>query len=170
MRRILMWNIVTLDGFFEGARPWDLSFTELVWGEQLIQLSIEQLDGADALLFGRATYEGMADYWRTAKGEIAERMNAIEKVVVSNTLASADWNNSRIARGDGADVAEALKAREGKDILVFGSAILSDALTRRGLIDEYRIGVAPTLLGSGRRLFSAETQRNLKLLGATTTT
>jgi dihydrofolate reductase len=170
MRRILMWNLVTLDGCFEGAKPWDLDFHELVWGEQLQRLSTEQLDGADTLLFGRVTYEGMAAYWPNAKGEgeITRRMNGIEKVVVSNTLTSADWNNSRIVRD--VDAVADLKAGEGKDILVFGSAILSDALTRRGLIDEYRIGIAPTLLGTGRRLFTDETQQKLKLLGATTTT
>jgi dihydrofolate reductase len=170
MRRILMWNLVTLDGCFEGAKPWDLDFHELVWGEQLQRLSTEQLDGADTLLFGRVTYEGMAAYWPDAKGEgeITKRMNGIEKVVVSNTLTSADWNNSRIVRD--VDAVADLKAGEGKDILVFGSAILSDALTRRGLIDEYRIGIAPTLLGTGRRLFTDETQQKLKLLGATTTT
>ena len=171
MRRLLMWNIMTLDGFFEGAQPWDLGFHELVWGEELQRFSTEQLDGADTLLFGRVTYEGMAAYWPNAKGEggITGRMNAIEKVVVSNTLASADWNNSHIMRGDGADAAEALKARDGKDILIFGSAILAEALTRRGLIDEYRIGVVPTLLGTGRRLFNDETPHGLKLLDAATT-
>jgi dihydrofolate reductase len=170
MRRLLMWNLVTLDGYFEGSKPWDLSFHELVWGKQLEQLSTEQLDGADTLLFGRVTYEGMAAYWPDAKGEggITGRMNGIEKVVVSTTLTSADWNNSRVVRD--VDAVEALKAGEGKDIFVFGSAILSDALTRRGLIDEYRIGIAPTLLGTGRRLFTEETQRTLKLLDVTSTT
>jgi dihydrofolate reductase len=171
MRRLLMWNIITLDGFFEGTKPWDLGFHELVWGEELQRLSTEQLDGADTLLFGRATYEGMAAYWPDAKGEggITGRMNAIEKVVVSNTLTSADWNNSRIVRGDGADAVADLKATEGRDILIFGSAILSEALTRRRLIDEYRIGVAPTLFGAGRRLFTDETRHDLKLVDAATT-
>ena len=171
MRKVIMWNIITLDGYFEGKANWDLSFHEKVWGKELEQLSREQLDSAGALLFGRVTYEGMAAYWSTAKneGEITPRMNAIQKIVCSNTLASADWNNTRLVTGDAADAVARLKEEPGGDLYLFGSAILSDSLTKRGLIDEYKICVAPTILGEGRPLFAKGTSRPLKLLDSTAT-
>lgn len=169
MRKVIMWNIVTLDGYFEGATPWELDSHAIVWGEELERLSLEQLDGASALLFGRATYEGMAAHWRTATGAIAEGMNAIEKVVFSNTLADVDWSNSRLVRGEAADEVARLRQEPGGDMYIFGSAILCDSLTRRGLIDEYRICIAPLLLGDGRPLFPRGTNRALKLLDARTT-
>ncbi|HYD53283.1 MAG TPA: dihydrofolate reductase family protein [Gemmatimonadaceae bacterium] len=170
MRNVIMWNIISLDGYFEGTKPWDLPFHLVVWGEELERRSIEQLDGADALLFGRATYEGMAAHWPTATGAVAERMNRIEKVVFSNTLDAATWNNSRLVRGEAADEVERLKRSPGKDLLIFGSAILSGALTRRGLIDEYRIGVAPVILGAGRPLFApSEREHRLALMDTSMT-
>ena len=72
MRRLIMWNMITLDGFFEGRKPWDIGWPELGWGEELERLSIEQTSAADMLLFGRATYEGMAAYWPSAKGQTAD--------------------------------------------------------------------------------------------------
>ncbi len=57
MSKLIMWNLVTLDGFFEGAKSWDLDFHQSVWGDELERLSIEQLGSADSLIFGRITYE-----------------------------------------------------------------------------------------------------------------
>src|SRR5512135_1989212 len=102
MSRLIMWNLITLDGYFEGAKPWDLEFHTSVWGDELERLSIEQLDAADRLIFGRATYEGMAAYWQPATGAVAERMNAIPKVVCSRTLDRADWRNTSLVKGDAA--------------------------------------------------------------------
>ena len=67
-----MWNLLPLDGYLEGPTPWDLAFHLAVWGDVLERFSIEQLRAADWLIFGRVTYEGMAAYWRTAQGEVAE--------------------------------------------------------------------------------------------------
>jgi hypothetical protein len=60
MGKLIMWNLLTLDGFFEGSKSWDLDFHLSVWGDELERLSIEQLGSAERLLFGRVTYEGMA--------------------------------------------------------------------------------------------------------------
>jgi dihydrofolate reductase len=153
MRRLLIWNLMTLDGFFEGAQPWNLDFHEYAWGEELEQLSLEQLRAADLLLFGRKTYEGMAAYWAPEEGEIADFMNSMPKIVVSTTLTKADWANTRlVSEAPEAEVAR-LKTLPGKDILVFGSAELCDTLLRAGLVDEYRIGLAPVVLGEGAPLF-----------------
>jgi len=64
-----MWNIITLDGYFEGEKNWDLDFHETIWGQELANLSLQQLYSADFLVFGHKTYEGMTAYWKTAKGE-----------------------------------------------------------------------------------------------------
>jgi dihydrofolate reductase len=146
-----MWNLVTLDGFFEGPTPWDLAFHESVWGDELEHLSVEQLRSADALVFGRRTYEGMAAHWQSQTGEIADLMNAMTKIVFSKTLSRAEWNNTRLVR----DTAEMPRVKQAatKDLFVFGSAELSSAFTARRLIDEYRLCIAPVVLGAGTPLF-----------------
>ena len=153
MRKLIMWNIITLDGYFEGNKSWDLPFHETVWGPELERLSIEQLNSADYLVFGRVTFEGMAAYWKDAEGQIAELMNSIPKIVCSRTLKSADWNNSALVQENVATELTRLKSEGEKDMYVFGSGNLSETLIKEDLFDEYRIGIAPVLLGSGKRLF-----------------
>lgn len=148
-----MWNIMTLDGYFEGDQKWDLSFHDLVWGPELEQFSLEQLHAADYLVFGRVTYEGMADYWSKATGQIADLMNSIPKLVFSRTLTSADWNNSTLIRENASTEISRLKAEGEKDMYLFGSADLAETFINDHLFDEYRIGVAPVILGSGTPLF-----------------
>jgi dihydrofolate reductase len=101
MSKLIVWNIMSLDGYFEGREPWDLATHELVWGEELEQFSKDQLREASVILFGRATYEGMAAYWQKAEGEIADGMNTLPKAVVSTTLTHADWRNTRVLRSVG---------------------------------------------------------------------
>lgn len=153
MRKLIMWNIITLDGYFEGNQNWDLSFMDLVWGQELQTLSIEQLNLADYLVFGRVTYEGMAAHWTKAEGEIADLMNKIPKIVFSKTLQSAEWNNTTLIKENASAEIQRLKEQGGKDMYVFGSAILSETFVNDNLFDEYRIGIAPVILGSGRPLF-----------------
>ncbi len=151
-----MWNLITLDGYFEGAKPWDLAFHQSVWGDELERLSIEQLDAADRLIFGRATYEGMAAYWQAPTDEadgVAKRMNAIPKVVCSRTLQRAEWRNTTLAKGDAVAAVRELKRQGDRLSLVFGSADLSASLVAADLFDEYRICVAPVILGTGKPLF-----------------
>ena len=152
MRRLIMWNMVTLDGYFEGSKPWDIGWHEFAWGEELERLGLEQTGAAGALLFGRATYQGMAEYWPSAKGEVADIMNAIPKIVFSRTLQRADWNNTRLVRDDAVAEVRRLKQEAGKDLMIYGSAKLVASLTRARLIDEYRIGLHPVVLGAGMPL------------------
>lgn len=155
MRKLIMWNLITLDGLFEGPEPWDLKGHEYAWGDELERFSIEQGREVGALVFGRRTYEGMAAHWRTATGEIAEFMNAIPKYVFSRTLKSADWANSTLVNEDAGDAVARLKNEAGKDLFVFGSADLSATLIRDGLFDEYRIGLISVTLGAGKPLFKS---------------
>jgi len=170
MRKLIMWNIITLDGYFEGNQNWDLSFHPTVWGPELEKLSIEQLHAADYLVFGRVTYEGMAAYWSKPEeeGEVADLMNSIPKLVFSRTLKSVDWNNTMLISGDASAEIKKLKAQAGKDMYVFGSANLSETFVNDDLFDEYRIGIAPVILGSGRPLFrKGMARKDLSLTSST---
>lgn len=153
MRRLVVWNLMTLDGYFEGDSKWDLEFHLSVWGDELEQFSLSQAQEIGTLLFGRVTYEGMAAHWQAADGDIAEFMNSVEKVVASSTLEAVDWANSRLLTEDLHSGVEKLKQQNGKDIFVFGSAELVNELLQLGLVDEYRICLVPVLLGSGNPLF-----------------
>lgn len=167
MRKLIMWNLMTLDGFFEGPKSWELDWHEYVWGDELEKLSIEQLKSIGALVFGRVTYEGMASYWSKEKGEIADFMNSLPKVVFSRTLTKAEWNNSRLVKENAAEEIAKLKQQAGKDLYVFGSANLSATFTQHDLFDEYRLGLVPTLLGAGNPLFKTSAERKrLKLVEA----
>jgi len=157
-----MWNLVTLDGFFEGRKSWDIDWHDSVWGEELERFSAEQAKSIGMLLFGRVTYQGMASFWQKEKGEIADFMNRVPKVVFSKTMEKAEWNNSRLVKGSAEEEVAKLKGQPGKDLFIFGSADLSASLTRKGLIDEYRLCLAPVVLGGGNPLFKESPER-LKL-------
>ena len=150
-----MWNVVTLDGYFEGKKAWDLSFHQLVWGDELERFTSEQLESADATIYGKNTYIGMADYWQKETDAKARQINSIKKYVCSTTLEKADWNNTTIIR-DPLEEIPKLKAKDGKDLFVFGSGELSNSLIKAGLYDEYRLCVAPVILGEGKRLFGED--------------
>jgi dihydrofolate reductase len=166
MRKIIMWNLMTLDGYLEGPNR-DIGWHEDVWGEELEQLSIEQGQAAGALLFGRVTYELMAGYWPTAEGEIADFMNGLPKIVVSRTMERADWHDTRLIRENAPEEIARLKREPGKDVFIFGSAALSASLMPHRLIDEFRVCVAPLLLGGGNPLFKDSPERlKLRLLEA----
>jgi len=166
MSRLIMFNMITLDGYFEGDKSWDLGFHDLVWGPELEQLSNEQLHSADRLVFGRVTWEGMAEYWSKATGTTADHMNRLPKVVCSRTLTSADWNHTAIVKDAVAELPE-LKQQGQGNMFVFGSGMLCEALMNANLFDEYRLVVVPVILGKGRRLFNAGvSELPLKLLEA----
>lgn len=167
MRRLVVWNVMTLDGFFEGRNPWDLGFMQTVWGDELEAFSLAQGREIGTLLFGRRTYEGMASYWTKETGPVADMMNALEKAVATRTLGKAAWNNTRLLKGDAVDEVTGLKAEVGKDIYVFGSADLLASLLSFGLVDEYRLCIAPLVLGEGNPLFKPqEAQIKMRLESA----
>lgn len=152
MRKLILFDMVSIDGFFEDANG------TIDWhtvDEEFNDFATEQLDSAGMLLFGRVTYELMASYWPEADDDpdVAARMNRMQKAVVSNTLPDVSWENTELLSGEMAARVRELKARDGGDIFVFGSGKLSDGLLGAGLVDEVRLMVAPVLLGGGRRLF-----------------
>lgn len=168
MRKLIVWNLMTLDGYFEGEKPWDLDFHNLVWGPELQRYSQELGKEGDLLVFGRKTYEGMAAYWPTAENEseIKEYMNGIAKLAVSRTMKEAEWNNTRVV-SDPIFELRKLKQEPGKTIFIFGSAALVDSLLKTGLVDEIRICLVPVILGGGNPLFKPIAEQTpMKLLEA----
>ena len=168
MGKVIVWNLMTLDGCFEGPEPWSLDFHELAWGPELRALSLGFGAKAEALVFGRKTYEGMAAYWPDAdeEGEIKAYMNALPKLVASRTLTEPAWKNSR-ATADIAGELRRLKAATEKELYIFGSGeLIGSLLEEEGVIDEMLIAVAPVILGRGRRLFGDGARVGLTLRSA----
>lgn len=154
MKKLIMWNVITLDGYFEGKQAWDLEFHQSVWGKELQEYVVAQLKTIDVLIFGANTYKGMADYWTNAEGEPeAQYMNDLPKIVCSTTLTTAGWKNTTIVNDA---VSELQKRKQEGDgtMFVFGSGMLSESLMKANLFDEYRLCIAPVFLGNGRRLFN----------------
>jgi dihydrofolate reductase len=164
MRKLIMWNVVTLDGYFEGEKAWDLDFHQTVWGDELEKFTTEQLNTADMVIYGTKTYIGMADYWTKETDAKAKQMNDVPKAVCSRTLKNADWNNTTIVKDAVAEIPKLKQDGDG-NMLVFGSGELSASLMKANLFDEYRLCVAPVFLGKGRLLFKEGIpHQKLKLL------
>jgi dihydrofolate reductase len=169
MPKLYSFNMVTLDGFFEGPEPWSIDWHN-AGDQEFNDFAMEQLNTLGTLIFGRATYQGMAGYWTSPEAlendpVVAGAMNSLPKIVISRTLESADWNNTRLVRDHITDEITRLKAQPGKDLAVFGSANLMSTLMKLNLIDEHRVMINPVLLGRGTPLFQGVDARlNLKLV------
>ncbi len=155
MVKLIVFNMISLDGFFEGPNH------ELDWhvtDEEFDLFAIEQLRLVGTILFGRKTYEMMADFWPSdfAKKEdpiVAELMNSLPKIVFSRTLKSADWENTKLVKENIIDEIRKLKETAEMDLILLGSADLMNFLIKENLIDEFRLMVNPIVLGRGRPLF-----------------
>jgi dihydrofolate reductase len=165
MRKAIMFNLITIDGFFEGPNKWDIGWHQV--DQEFNEFSIDQLGHAGGLIFGRVTYQGMVSYWPGPTAiqndpQVAGLMNSIPKYVFSKTLETVDWNNTHLIKGDAVDELKKLKQQSGNDLFIFGSANLSSIFTRNRLIDEYRLIVNPVVLGKGGSVFDG-LQETLKL-------
>jgi len=167
-RKIKAFLLTSLDGYFEGVNPWEIDWHNV--DDEFNELAMQQLDASDFLVFGRATFQGMAGYWPSPEAikddpKVASKMNSTAKIVVSRTLEDSDvtWSNSRLVR-DPQELAS-LRQGAGKDLLVLGSSVLTTALMELGLVDELGIMINPVLLGAGNSLSSSAKRRiALKLL------
>lgn len=178
MRKLIVANIVSLDGYHEGpgkdvmALPFDEAFDEY---------NAERLRAADTLLLGRRSFEGFKSYWppivddpdaRPVVREISRRNNAIDKVVVSDSLTpeqTAPWHNTRIVkRADAHEQIADLKRQQGGEILVFGSRTLWNDLLVGGLVDELHLMIGPAFLGGGTPVFGGPERVALRLLESRT--
>ena len=166
MRRIVMFNRVTADGFFAGP---DGNLNWVVPEPVLDQEAAGRLSGRGAMLLGRRTYDMFESFWPHAFDSagtaanphderhspemraMAEWINAADKIVISKKRKEVTWRNSRLIRDLNGDTIEALKNESGPDIMIFGSGSVVSQLTDLSLIDEYQFVVGPIFLGSGQR-------------------
>ena len=176
MRKVIVCNIMSLDGYYTGpgdnvmALPMDPSFDAY---------NAERLRAADTLLLGRNSYEGFKGFWPSVADdpnpqwtpthrEISRLDNAIDKVVVSDTLTpdkTAPWHNTRIIRRAAAheQIAD-LKRQPGKDILIFGSHTLWNDLLAHDLVDELHLMIGNVILGAGTPTFTSKSAGSLRLI------
>ena len=163
MKKIVVFNMVSVDGFFAGPNG-EIDWHNVDEAGEFNEFAISQLkEEVGVILFGRATYELMAGYWPkdgAIKDDpvVAANMNSLPKIVFSRTLEKAGWNNTTLAKTvDPAEI-NRMKQEIGKDIFIFGSGQLVQEFARLGLVDEYRLMVNPVALGSGKVLFKDKTQ------------
>ncbi len=175
-RKIIVAEFITLDGVIQapGGANEDTDggfvhggWTWPYWDDAIGQHFFQAIEGADTLLLGRKTWQihGGAFEPMPAGDPFGDVMNGTKKVVVSNTLKSADaWRNSTLISGNVVEEVRKLKNQPGKNILMDGSSVLIHALVENDLVDEFALHVYPLVLGSGKRLFPEGKRVNLKLL------
>ncbi|NWJ46064.1 MAG: dihydrofolate reductase [Chloroflexi bacterium] len=171
MRKINVFMMVTLDGFFAGSNG------EIDWhvtDDEFNDYAIEQLNAVDLLLFGRKTYELMVSYWPTPIAIdddpiVAAKMNSLPKIVFSKTLEKVDWHNTRLVKDNISTEIQRLKQQPGSDLTIMGSSDLSAYFINQGLLDEFRLMVNPVVLGRGKALFNGiKEELKLKLMKSRT--
>lgn len=164
MPKLMVFNSVSLDGYFTGANG-DLSWAhnrdtqDSEWQEFVS----ENAKGGGRLVFGRITYQMMAGWWPTPAAlqsmpVVAERMNALPKIVFSRTLPEATWSNTTLVQDDPAGAMRRLKREPGPDMVILGSGTIVSQLASEGLIDEYQLVLTPVVLGKGRTMFEGLTK------------
>jgi dihydrofolate reductase len=164
MGRIVVTEFVSLDGVMEapgGGEDFEhAGWTfEIARGDEGDKFKLDETLDTEALLLGRKTYEGFAAAWPGRDGEFADKFNNMPKYVVSSTLEKAEWTNSTLLDGDVVEEVSKLREQPGGDIVVHGSAQLVQTLLENDLVDELRLMVFPVVLGSGKRLFGATSDK-----------
>lgn len=187
MRKLIVCNIVSLDGYHEAPGKnvmplFDYRREAYPTDESFDAYNAERLRAADTLLLGRTSYEGFKDFWPPVQDdpsapplmqEISRLDNAIEKVVISNSLTAEQtdpWRNTTriIRRNDAHEQIAELKSQTGKDILMFGSRTLWNDLLAIDLVDELHLMIAPVVLGGGIPLFKEKPRVSLRLIDTRT--
>lgn len=159
MPRLIVFNSVTLDGYFtdkHGDMSWAHQPSDPEWDEFVEG----NASAGGVLVFGRVTYEMMKSFWPTPTAlqhfpVVAERMNSLPKVVFSRTLEQADWNHTRLVKGDLAAEIRRMKEGPGEDMAIMGSGSIVSQLAQEKLIDEFQMVLNPIVLGQGRTMFDS---------------
>lgn len=155
MRNLVVFNLVTLDGYFAGPDG-DISWHNV--DAEFQEYAEKNSNSGNTLLFGRVTYELMASYWPSPDAlkndpVVAQGMNNSPKIVFSRTLNRADWTNTRLVKDDMLGEVRKLKEQSGKDLTILGSGSIVAQLAQAGLIDEYQVLLNPVVLGKGKTMF-----------------
>lgn len=177
MRQLIVAEFITLDGVIQapGAADEDTEggfthggWTVPYWHDDIGAHFFEAMSQADALLFGRKTWQIHGGAFETMKGDpFADALNSMPKYVVSTTLQSASaWQNSTLIGDNIIETVRQLKTQPGKNILIDGSSVLVRALAQNDLVDEYSLHVYPVVLGSGKRLYPGGKRIDLALVEA----
>lgn len=167
MRKLLVFNSVTLDGYFTDKNN-DMSWAHKS-DPEFDSFTEENAKSGGELVFGRVTYEMMKSFWPTDNARkmfpvVAESMNNAKKIVFSRTLDKADWNNTRLLNGDLVEEVRKLKNEPGDQLVIMGSGSIVAQLTDAHLIDEYQMILNPIALGAGRTMFDGINDKlNLRL-------
>jgi dihydrofolate reductase len=167
---------VSLDGVVQdpdGAEDFALGGWFVEFGgkdlEPWNKVALDEALGAEAWLLGRRSYEFFGSRWQPRSGELADRLNAMPKYVVSSTLDRPDWNNSTVLRGDVATEVAKLKQELDGEIVVPASYQLGRTLIEHDLVDELRLIIFPVALGAGKRLFGETSDKKpMRLVHART--
>ena len=174
MGRIVVTEFVSLDGVMEdpgGAEDYvhgGWTF-EIDRGSEGDKFKLDETFDTEALLLGRVTYEGFAAAWPSREGEFADRFNSMPKYVVSSTLRDPEWTNSTVLEGDVVDAVSRLRGEVDGNIVVHGSRQLAQTLLEHDLVDELRLMVFPVVLGQGKRIFGATSDKKRLELVSTQT-
>jgi len=164
MRKLAVYNNVTLDGYIAGENG-DISWHNKQQRDpEWEAFGASNASGESALLFGRITYDLMKRFWTTPMAAsqfpvVARQMNDLPKVVFSKTLKEASWSNSRLLKGELIAETKQLKAEPGPDLVILGSGSIVAQLTQANLIDEFQIVLFPVALGAGRTMFEGLRER-----------
>lgn len=171
MRKVVVLNRISVDGFFAGPNG------EIDWfvPDPEVDKAVHAGMSPDTLLLGRLTFQLFAGYWPHVSSDpnasdgargMANELDQMHKVVFSRTLEKVDWVNSRLVKSDPSREVMELKQGNGADITIFGSGSIIQQLARDGLIDECLLVVTPVILGTGNRLFGSLDRTSLNLLEA----
>jgi dihydrofolate reductase len=171
MRKIVMFNLVSVDGFFAGT---DGNIDWHVVDEEFNQAAVAMIQRFDTILFGRTTYQLFESYWPHAASDpatskedriIADKINDMAKMVFSKTLDTVTWANAKLFHELVPEEIKEMKHQPGRDIVIYGSGTIVQQLTNLGLLDEYQLLVNPVILGNGKPLFKdVQGTLNLQLL------
>jgi dihydrofolate reductase len=168
MRKVIVEMSISVDGFVASAKG-AADHRSAPEDPALKQRKLDWLRDTGTHAMGRVTYQQMAEHWPYSSDAYARPMNDLPKVVFSKALQDASWNNSRVARGDLAEEISTLRREPGGDIVAWGGASFVQALSRAGLVDEYRLVINPMALGDGLPLFKdLPAPIGLQLVEATT--
>jgi dihydrofolate reductase len=159
MRRIIASEFISSDGYIAGPND-DMMWVMGNFNEEMGRYAGDLMASMDTVLLGRVTYQIMSNAWpymTEAQSPGADRMNGVQKVVLSKTLKAAPWGKydpATIINDNVEQEVRELKQREGKNIVIYGSAKTVQSLTAMGLIDEYHLLVHPVFLGRGKPLLT----------------